>query len=124
MRPTITLIILMAASAVVVAGCPKQQTIVRDGDTFTIETLASLARQEEAAAALRFAATEAATNGDMMACTLYAEPALLIEAAARPQAYRALWLAGLPYPGGPEDGSAQPDPGPAPETENTTTICH
>jgi hypothetical protein len=108
------------------AGCPKR-TVVRDASSFTVETLAALKRQEEAASALLLAAESANEAGDAESCRAYAEPALLIEASARAQAYRALWLAGLPYPAEdgtlPDRGTEQPDPGPAREPDPVTLIC-
>lgn len=110
----------------VLAGCPAH-TVLRDAATFQIETMAALARQEEAAGALRVAAVAALEQGDRASCVLYAEPALLIEAAAQAQAYRALWLAGLPYPtedgSMPPEGTAQPDPGPSTKAPAASTIC-
>lgn len=95
------------------AGCRHQ--VVRDGTTYTIEIIAALARQEEAATALFAAASEAKLRGDLTACEQYAAPALLIESSAKPQAYRALWLAGLSYPDAegrfPKQGTKQLDPG-------------
>lgn len=89
------------------------KTIIRDAGTFRIETEAAIARQVEAAEALREAAEAAAQAGDLEACERFAEPALLIEAAAEVQGRRALFLAGL------EDE----DPGQSPEPAPTSTIC-
>jgi len=107
-------------------GCPKK-TVVRSSASFYVETLAALARQEEAAISLHHAAAEAKSRGDRAACELYAEPALLIDASARAQAHRALWLAGLPYPAAngttPPRGTKQPDPGPATKPAAVSTLC-
>jgi hypothetical protein len=97
---TLTLI-LLASLTYGCATVPKR--VVRDSSTYTAEVLASLARQEEAAAAL----LDAAHLVPVEHCQATVAPALLIEATAQRQAYRALWLAGLPYP--LEDGSL-PDP--------------
>jgi hypothetical protein len=99
------------------AGCAH---VVRDTNTYTLEVHAALARQEEAAAALRKYAERAAAAGDNVACEELAGPALLIEATARPQASRALFLAGLSYPGAPKPPT---DPGPPPAVQPLTTIC-
>jgi hypothetical protein len=106
-------------------GCPKK-SVVRNASSFYAETLAALARQEEAADALRHAAVAAKVRGDRDACEQYAKPALLIDASARAQAHRALWLAGLPYPVDgitPPRGTEQPDPGPSTEPAPTSTLC-
>lgn len=102
--------------------------VVREAPTYTLETAATVARQEEAAEALLEAAEVASEAGDWAACTRYAAPALLIEATARPQANRALWLAGLPYPDPetgetPARGTEQPDPGPSPAPRPVTDVC-
>lgn len=105
------LLIFLAACATV----PNR--VNRDTQTYTTEVFASLQREEKAAAALFKAADAAAKSGDAKACEEYAAPALLIRTKSKKQAYRALWLAGLPYPN--EDGSIpdpkteQPDPGAA-----------
>ncbi len=105
-------------------GCgPK---VVRDPGTYTVEILAALLRQQEASAALHDAAREARVRGDYDACVMYAEPALLIDASAQAQAYRALWLADLPYPAGPDmeqHNKTQPDPGPSKAVEPPNTLC-
>jgi len=104
-----------------------QHSVVRDAPTYTVEILATLQRQEDAADALRDAASYARENGDVERCILYAEPALMIDAYARSQAYRALWLADLPYPNPdgslPEPGEEQPDPGPSAALEPVTVLC-
>lgn len=99
--------------ALAVSGC-KAKRVFRDADTFTAETLAALARQEEASAALKEAALAAAAAGDLDTCVRLAEPALLIDVSAKVQAYRALWLAGLPYPASGEGPQADPGEPPAP----------
>ena len=101
-----------------VAGCSRH--IVRNEVTYTTEIYASVARQTEAADALLDAAKAASDAGDYDACVRYAGPALLIVSAAEIQGYRALWLAGLPYPG--DDGSGE-DPGAPPDPEPVSTIC-
>lgn len=117
MTRTITII----ATTIALTGCPK--AVVRDATAFQIETMAALKRQEEAASALREAAIIARDRGDHEACVRYAEPVLLIEASAKAQAYRALWLAGLPYPvDNPTEGE-QPDPGPSAEPAPVSSIC-
>ena len=103
----ITLLLLVGLSA-----CAKGK-IIRDAGTFRIETEAAVARQVEAAAALRSAAEAAVAAGDWEACIAYAGPVLLIEAAAAVQGERALYLAGL----------VEDDPGASPDPANPTTIC-
>lgn len=98
------------------AACPKH--IARNEATYTAEIYAAIARQNEAADALLEAADSAKEAGDLDACARYAQPALLIKATAEIQGHRALWLAGLPYPGG--DGT---DPGAAPDPEPVSTVC-
>ncbi len=93
-------------------ACTKGK-IIRDAGTFRIETEAAVARQVEAAAALRDAATAAKAAGDWDACVKYAEPALLIETAAAMQGQRSLYLAGL----------EETDPGASPDPADSTTIC-
>jgi hypothetical protein len=100
----------------VLSGCVRH--IVRNEATYTAEIYASIARQNEAADALIVAAEAARDAGDTAACARYAEPALLIQASAEIQGYRALWLAGLPYPGG--DGE---DPGAIPDPEPVSSVC-
>lgn len=111
---------------VLLAGCAKKN-VVRSAGTFTVETLAALKRQEEAAAALHHAATKAKENGDTASCLRYIKPALLIDAAAQKQAYRALWLADLPYPDAngdmPPKGVKQEDPGPSEPQTDPEQFC-
>ena len=116
---SLTLIVVLALGS---AGCAK--TVIRNSLTFQAETMSALKRQEEAAVALRAAAEAAKERGDQEACEKYAGPALLIEASAQAQAYRALWLAGLPYPtdATPVDGEL-PDPGPSAEIAPVSSIC-
>ena len=108
------------------SGCATTD-VVRDGKTYTAEIVASLLRQNAAAKELKVAAIASKELGDNKACERYARPALLIEAKAQAQAYRALWLAGLPYPKAdgsiPEDGEEQDDPGVAPSPEPVSTLC-
>ncbi len=106
---------------VVLCGCTRYA--VRDARTYAAETAASVARQEEAADALLTAAARARAAGDVVACREYAEPALLIEAAARRQADRALWLAGLPYGDTTGRRVKQPDPGPSPNPRPVAAVC-
>lgn len=104
----------------------KASQVMRQADTFTVETLAALARQEEAADALLDAADAARAAGDLATCKQYAEPALLISASAELQAHRALWLAGLPYPEDgeiPPRGTEQPDPGPSNPPKSADAYC-
>ena len=97
------------------ATVPKR--VNRDSQTYTMEVLAGLQRQEDAASALFKAANAAAVRGEKKACEEYAQPALIIQAKAEKQAFRALWLAGLPYPNAdgsvPDPKEKQPDPGKA-----------
>lgn len=108
--------LFLAIALVLSLGCPRH--VVRDSATYTTEIYASVARQTEAASALLIAAEAAREAGDLEACARYAEPALLIQASAEAQGYRALWLAGLAYPGG--DGT---DPGVAPDPDPVSTVC-
>lgn len=108
---------IVAALGVTLAGCatvPKR--ISRDTQTYTAEVLASLAREEAAAEALTSAAAQARAAGDEMMCRELYAPAHLIDVKARAQAFRALWLAGLPYPlpdgSLPAADAEQDDPGP------------
>ena len=98
------------------ATIPKR--VIRDTNTYTAEILAGLQREQEAATALFAAADRALAAGEEESCREYAGPALLIQTKAQPQAHRALYLAGLPYPLAdgslPDPKDAQPDPGPAP----------
>jgi Flp pilus assembly protein TadD len=120
---------IMFALLLEVAGCatvPKR--VVRDSQTYTAEVLSSLARETEAKGALLIAADFAIEAGDETACLVYAETALTIEAYAENQAYRALWLAGLPYP--TSDGvmpldlsEEQEDPGMPPAPRDPIDFC-
>ena len=114
---------------ILIAGCatlPKR--VIRDRDTYIVEILAGLQREQEAATALLSAADAARGLGDEIACRVYAQPALLIQAKAQPQAYRALFLAGLPYPNPdgslPDPKDTQPDPGPAPKLGEDAAVSH
>mgnify|MGYP003128538106 FL=1 len=110
-----------------VTGCAHKQQVRRDANTYVAEVLAGLQREKEAAAALHLAAQDAVDRGEMDQCLQYAAPALVIDAKAQPQAYRALWLAGMPYPledgSLPAAGQEQPDPGPAGLVPATDTAC-
>lgn len=97
----------------VLLGCGGKK-IIRDADTFHVETMAAVARQKEAAVALHAAATAARNAGEWDLCVAYVKPALLIDAYAEAQAARALWLAGL------LEGE---DPGPSPEPKPATNVC-
>ncbi len=118
---------IVATSIVLVTGCCTAGKVVRDGQTYTAEVMAGLMREQAAAKSLREAATKAKDAGDRAACEGYARTALLIEAKARGQAYRALWLAGLPYPkpdgSVPKKGEEQQDPGPSPKPADVGTVC-
>ena len=118
-------IMLMMALMMVPACGPKK--VVRDASAFRLETMAALARQQEAATALHDAAAQARVRGDRPTCVKYAEPALLIDAAAEAQAYRALWLAELAYPDSsgefPSDGEDQSDPGAPNPIADVSTVC-
>jgi len=98
------------------ATIPKR--VIRDTNTYTAEILAGLQREQEAATALFAAADKAMAAGEEESCREYAKPAILIQAKAKAQAYRALYLAGLPYPlpdgSLPDPKATQPDPGPGP----------
>ena len=114
---------IVACIGLAFGGCatvPKK--VVRDTQTYTAEILAGLAREQAAAEALVVAAELARSAGDEELCREYYAPALLIEVKAEPQAYRALWLAGLPYPLAdgslPAPGTEQEDPGPAGKVED------
>ena len=111
----------------VFCGCPSPGTVTRDADTYVAEILAGLARESEAADALMLAAESALEAHDSELCAVYAGPALLIEAKARPQAYRALWLAGIVYPEAdgtiPPEGTEQADPGPSGSVESVMSVC-
>ncbi len=110
--------------ALSLVGCAPK--VLRDATTFRVETMAALARQQEARGALFRAAHAAAEREDYEGCVDAAEPALLLEAAAEAHAYRALWLAGLSYPVDgtvPPNGTEQPDPGPMPPLKLLEEIC-
>jgi len=118
--------LLIVALVVGLASCTRYA--VRDATTYSAEVAASTARQEEAADALLVAAERAREAGDLEACEEYAAPALLIEAAARQQGNRALWLAGIPYLDPetgqlPPKGEKQPDPGPSPDPRPVAAVC-
>ncbi len=112
---TLSIVALLSACS----GLPKN--VVRRTDTYIAETLSALQRQEAAAEALRTAAASARASGDSESCEDYLYPALVIETTAQPQAFRALFLAGLPYP---SDQPTQPqaDPGP-PEIVNYSSAA-
>jgi len=118
--------VFLAVAGFVVTGCGPRR-IVRDAATYTAEILAAVERQQEAMDALWIAADEARSAGDLDACRRYAAPALLIEAKARAQGDRALWLAGLPYRKAdgtlPEPGEKQPDPGRADALRSLDDVC-
>ncbi len=73
------------------------------------------------------AAKAAKAAGDRVKCVAYAKPALLIQAKAQGQAFRALWLAGLNYPKAdgsiPKSGEEQADPGPTGVPASVDTVC-
>lgn len=96
---------LFIATTVGCATIPNR--VIRDSQTYTLEILAGLQREKDAASVLFEAADAAKDSGDAATCQIYVHPALVIHTKAQAQAYRALWLAGLPYP--LEDGSL-PDP--------------
>lgn len=102
-------------------GCSGKRSVLRDAQTYQTETMAALARQEEAATELFRAADAAKSVGDVAECQRLVAPALLIEAYARRQAYRALWLADLPYPGAPATGDG--DPGPSSPPQPAAAYC-
>ena len=108
---------IVAVAGLALASCaavPKR--VVRDTQTYTAEILAGLAREHAAAELLVDAAEQARTGGDEARCRTYYATAHLIDVKAQAQAYRALWLAVVPYP--LPDGSLpaaeeeQGDPGP------------
>lgn len=115
--------------AIEVTGCATvPNRIVRDSQTYSAEIYAGLVREREAAAALIVAAEAALEEGDSEACVTYASAALTIEAYAENAAYRALWLAGLPYPDSngelPSDPSAeQEDPGAPSAARDAGDFC-
>ena len=84
--------------------------VIRDADTFKLETAAALARQQEAATALRSAIAAADSREE---CLQYAAPLAVIDAYAENQARRALYLAGL----------ASEDPGPSPTLSAPDSYC-
>ena len=100
---------LVAALYMFSAGCGGAK-VVRNADTFQLETMAALARQQEAALALRAAVAAATTKAT---CEQYAAPLVVIDAYAANQAKRALFLAGL------EDE----DPGPSADPVSVDTLC-
>lgn len=108
------------------AAIPKK--IVRDSQTYTLEILAGLQREKDASEALFEAADAARDAGHEEACRLYVHPALVIKAKSQPQAYRALWLASLPYPNAdgslPSPKDEQPDPGSAPKLEEDAAVAY
>lgn len=120
------ILLLMVVGLVSTTGCITGK-VVRDGKTYMAETVASLLREKAAAKQLRAAAIAAKVAGDNDTCKRYARIALLIEAKAQPQAYRALWLADLNYPNAdgsiPESGTKQPDPGVSGSPEAVSTVC-
>lgn len=93
-------------------GCASNR-VIRDAETFKVETLAAEKRQSEAAAALFKAAAAAREADDVDLCAEYAAPALLIEAYGLAQAMRALYLAGL----------MEEDPGPSRELRDVSAVC-
>jgi hypothetical protein len=107
----------IVAASIVAACATLPKNVVRKTDTYIAEVLSALQRQEAAADALFAAADQAHADGNVELCAEYLRPALTIEAHARAQAYRALYLAGLPYPEGsggiPDLPARQPDPGPS-----------
>ena len=110
-----------------VSGCCTTGKVVRDGQTYTAEVMSSLMREQAAAKRLLDAAKAAKAAGDKAKCEAYAKPALLIEAKAKGQAYRALWLADLPYPKAdgsiPKAGEKQEDPGPTGVPDDVAKVC-
>lgn len=97
------------------SGCAHR--VVRDASSYTAEIVSSLSRQEAAEKALLEAAGAAREAGDFELCVSYATPAFRIQARAEAEAYRALWLADLPYPVNgelPDPKASQEDPGEAP----------
>jgi len=123
----ITSLIIMGMITTFLSSCAFFGKVTRDNNTYTAEIISSLKRQEFAALELFRAASVADGVGNFESCSRYAGPALLIEAKAKAQAYRALWLAGLPYPKDdgtlPEEGESQPDPGVAPAPKPVTSVC-
>lgn len=109
-----------------VTGCAHKQ-VRRDASTYVAEVLAGLQREQEASAALHVAAQDALERGSVNQCVEYMAPALVIDTKSQAQAYRALWLAGLPYPlqdgSLPEEGQEQDDPGPAGPVPAPDTVC-
>lgn len=122
MKATIVGIIIVCMT-----GCCTTGKVVRDGQTYTAEIMSSLLRERAAAKHLRAAAEAAKAAGNVETCKSYARPALLIEAKAQGQAYRALWLGGLNYPKAdgstPKSGEEQEDPGPTGSPADVSTVC-
>lgn len=106
-------------------GCVRQ--VRRDANTYAAEVLAGLQREKAASASLHSAAQDALNRGASAECLEWVHPALVIDAKAQPQAYRALWLAGLPYPNPDgslsEPGEEQADPGPSGPTAEPDAVC-
>tara|TARA_R110002020_G_scaffold194133_3_gene394726 strand:+ start:3103 stop:3543 length:441 start_codon:yes stop_codon:yes gene_type:complete len=117
---------ILAFSMVACATIPKR--VIRDTQTYTVEILAGLQREKDAAAALFEAADAARDAGHEEACRLYVHPALVIQVKSQPQAYRALWLAGLPYPNPdgslPDPKEKQPDPGAASSLQEDAAVAY
>jgi len=122
MRPIVVIILTSLAAS----GCAHTR-ISRERDTYTAEVFAGLQRERAAADALMLAAEAALQADDIPACRAYSEPALVIQAKAQPQAFRALWLAGIAYPledgSLPEEGVEQEDPGAAPPVLSVDEVC-
>ncbi len=106
-------LVLATLSSLLVSCTTIPKKITRDTTSYVAETLAGMQREEAAAVALLKAARAAWDADDEFACTEYAAPALKSLARSRPEGYRALWLADLPYP----DPVLWPDePGNVPST--------
>jgi hypothetical protein len=118
-----TIVVIILALTV---GCTTGK-IVRDSQTYTAEVMSGLLREKLAAKHLLEAAKAAKAAGDTAKCEAYAKPALLIQAKAQGQAFRALWLAGLNYPKAdgsiPKSGEEQADPGPTGSVASVATVC-
>jgi len=116
----------IVVSIIAITGCCGSGKVVRDSKTYAAEVMASMLRERSASQRLMEGALAAKARGDNTACERLAAPAMVIQAKAQRQAYRALWLAGLPYPaadGSVSSGAEQADPGPSPAPKSVDSVC-
>lgn len=104
--------LLCLALAVGLYGCSRY--IVRDSRAYQVGEAAAVARQLEAAAAIKAALADwsAGAPWTWERCAELARPALEIDARAVAQSERALAVA-----------EGRPDPGPAPQAAGPETVC-